>query len=121
MRGTVHTEMQDGIILVTWRGAVDEDLLSEGQDLIRASLLRTENPRIQHNTLAMDDPSTALALKMRAFDQEIANRVSGIATVVSSAKTAVMAKISFAFSTKHQVYRNDIDTATSWLRSCSLH
>ena len=61
------------------------------------------------------------ALKMRAFDQEMVNQVCGIATVVKSAKTAVMAKISFAFSKKHQVYRNDIDTALNWLRTCTQH
>lgn len=121
MKGSVQTEMRDGIILVTWRGPVDEGLLAEGQSQIRFFLGRTDTPRILHNTLDMEEPNTALALKMRAFDQEIMGRVCGIATVVSSSKTAVMAKISFAFSKKHQVYRNDIDMAMSWLRSCPLH
>lgn len=121
MKGTVQTEMREGIILVTWQGAVDESLLHEGQEQIRECMSLATNPRILHNTLAMEEPSTALALKMRAFDQEIMTDVSGIATVVNSAKTAVMAKISFAFSKKHQIYRNDLDTALTWLRSCTLH
>ncbi|PLY04055.1 MAG: hypothetical protein C0624_06185 [Desulfuromonas sp.] len=121
MTGSVQTELHDGIIMVTWRGPIDEHLLSEGQKQIRFFLTRSDTPRILHNTIEMDEPNTALALKMRAFDQEIMNRVCGIATVVNSSKTAVMAKISFAFSKKHQVYRHDIDMAKSWLRSCALH
>lgn len=119
MKGSVQTEMRDGIIMVIWRGAIDEQLLAEGQMKIRACLNLTEQPRILHNTLEMDEPNTHLALKMRAFDQDLANRVCGIATVVNSTKTSVMAKISFAFSKKHQVYRNDLDMAMNWLRDCS--
>lgn len=121
MQGSVDTEIRDGIIMVTWRGAIDEMVLAEGQRQIRAGIAGCPAPRILHNTLQMDEPTTALALKMRAFDQELATLVCGIATVVNSPKTALMAKISFAFSKKHQVYRNDIATAVDWLRGCTLH
>jgi len=121
MKGSVHTEVREGIIMVVWRGAIDEQLLNEGQLQIRSCLDHTSHPRILHNTLDMDEPSTALALKMRAFDHEMADRVHGIATVVNTSKKAVMAKISFAFCKKHQVYRDDLDKAVSWLRDCTRH
>ena len=118
MSGTVNANLDGNIIHVTWTGQIDESLLAEGQKKILAHLERCERVKILHNTLDMEDPNTSLALKMRQFDMEIKDRVEGIATVVRSPKTAVMAKISFAFSKKHQVYRENIDAALMWLNSC---
>jgi len=118
MSGTVKAELIGDIIQVIWSGTVDMPLLLEGQEKILALLARRSHAKILHNTLDMDDPSTSLALKMRQFDMEIKDRVDGIATVVKSPKTAVMAKISFAFSKKHQVYRDNLDAARCWLNSC---
>lgn len=118
MSGSVHAELIGEIINVVWAGEVDQQLLEEGQQKILSLLSRREKAKILHNTINMEEPSTSLALKMRQFDMSIKDRVDGIATVVSSPKTAVMAKISFAFSKKHQVYRNKLDEAMGWLHNC---
>ncbi|PLY04059.1 MAG: hypothetical protein C0624_06205 [Desulfuromonas sp.] len=118
MSGSVNAELTGDIIHVVWSGTVDMPLLIEGQEKILTLLAHRAHAKILHNTLSMDDPCTSLALKMRQFDMEIKDRVDGIATVVKSPKTAVMAKISFAFSKKHQVYRDNLEAAKSWLSSC---
>jgi len=118
MSGSVHAELVGDIIHVVWSGTVDMPLLLEGQGKILSLLTHRSHAKILHNTLSMNDPCTSLALKMRQFDMEIKDRVEGIATVVKSPKTAVMAKISFAFSKKHQVYRDNLDAAKNWLNSC---
>jgi len=118
MAGSVHAELLGEIINVVWTGEVNQELLEEGQEKILLLLSRCEKAKILHNTINMKEPCTSLALKMRKFDMSIKDRVEGIATVVSSPKTAVMAKISFAFSKKHQVYRNNLDEAMGWLHNC---
>jgi hypothetical protein len=118
MSGSVKAQLIGDVINVIWTGEINEQILLDGQEQILDLLSMKGTAKILHNTLEMEDPTTTLALKMRQFDMGIKDRVDGIATVVRSPKTAVMAKISFAFSKKHQVYRNNIDAAMFWLNNC---
>lgn len=117
MKGSVEVELRGGIIVATYAGEMNVELVKEAAASIENYLLTTDSSKILYNTLEMASPPMKLALEMKAFDTKIKEQVTKSATVVPSATTAFMASIAFVLSKNHKVFYNDLEGAIAWLKS----
>ena len=117
MAGSVQVELKGSVIVATFIGEMNKELVKEAQDEIVRYLSETDSSKILYNTLEMAVPAMVLAFDMKAFDDKIRHKIKKSATVVPGAGTAFKATISFVLANNHKIFYNDLQEAVDWIKS----
>ena len=117
MAGSVKVELSGGVIIATFFGQMNKELVKKAQDDILRLLEESDSAKILYNTLEMSVPAVELAFNMKTFDDTIRDKIKKSATVVPGPGTAFKANIAFILANNHKIFYNNLQEAVDWLKS----
>lgn len=111
---SLWVELVGSIIVARIRGIPSEALIRECQARVISLLNDTGCKKVMYDALELDNPTVEIALAQQPLTAVLKEASMRIAIVVSSTKTAYLARLAFGEG-NHRVFYNDITSASRWL------